>query len=146
MPLNIDWQQILIHLFNFVILAGGLYFLLYNPVKSFMDKRTEDIKKLEEEAKTKLSEAQRLEDEYQARLKAADDEIGLIKAEAVKTAEKLSAEKLLEAEKQRERIISDAKNDAERRRKKAIEESREEIVELAAKMAEKILREGAKNG
>ncbi len=28
-PLNIDWQQILLHLLNFVILAGGLYFLLY---------------------------------------------------------------------------------------------------------------------
>ena len=27
-PLNIDWQQILLHLMNFVILAGGLYFLL----------------------------------------------------------------------------------------------------------------------
>ena len=23
-PLNIDWQQILLHLFNFTILAGGL--------------------------------------------------------------------------------------------------------------------------
>ena len=23
-PLNIDWQQILLHLFNFVLLAGGL--------------------------------------------------------------------------------------------------------------------------
>ena len=38
-PLNIDWQQILLHLMNFVILAGGLYFLLYKPVKAFMDKR-----------------------------------------------------------------------------------------------------------
>ena len=26
-PLNIDWQQILLHLLNFVILAGGLYLL-----------------------------------------------------------------------------------------------------------------------
>ena len=29
-PLNIDWQQILLHLLNFVILAGGLYLLLYS--------------------------------------------------------------------------------------------------------------------
>ena len=28
-PLNIDWQQILLHVLNFVILFGGLYFLLY---------------------------------------------------------------------------------------------------------------------
>ena len=38
-PLNIDWQQILLHLFNFSILVGGLYLLLFKPVKSFMEKR-----------------------------------------------------------------------------------------------------------
>ena len=41
MPLNIDWQQILLHALNFVILVGGLYFLLFNPVKKFMAKREE---------------------------------------------------------------------------------------------------------
>ena len=35
-PLNINWQQILLHLFNFIILAGGLYILLYKPVKNFI--------------------------------------------------------------------------------------------------------------
>ena len=33
LPLNIDIQQILLHMLNFVILAGGLYFILYAPVK-----------------------------------------------------------------------------------------------------------------
>ena len=36
LPLNIDFQQIALHLLNFVILAGGLYLLLYNPLKNFM--------------------------------------------------------------------------------------------------------------
>jgi hypothetical protein len=31
-PLNIDWQQILLHLFNFTILFGILYILLYSTV------------------------------------------------------------------------------------------------------------------
>lgn len=39
MPLNIDWQQILLHLLNFTILAFGLYFLLYRPVRAYMKKR-----------------------------------------------------------------------------------------------------------
>ena len=39
MPLNIDFQQIFLHLFNFIILALGLYLLLYRPVVAFMDKR-----------------------------------------------------------------------------------------------------------
>ena len=40
-PLNIDWQQILLHVFNLIILTGGLYFLLYQPVTAFMKKRQE---------------------------------------------------------------------------------------------------------
>ena len=40
-PLNIDWQQILLHMFNLIILTGGLYFLLYQPVTAFMKKRQE---------------------------------------------------------------------------------------------------------
>ena len=39
LPLNIDFQQILLHLLNFVILAGGLYLLLYKPVNKFIKKR-----------------------------------------------------------------------------------------------------------
>ena len=38
-PLNIDLQQILLHFFNFSLLTGGLYLLLYQPVKAFMEKR-----------------------------------------------------------------------------------------------------------
>ena len=39
MPLNIDFLQILLHLLNFVILAGGLTFLLYKPVVKFLESR-----------------------------------------------------------------------------------------------------------
>lgn len=51
MPLNIDLVQILLHLLNFVILFAIMYFLLYNPIKKFTDKRIEYYKKLDEEAK-----------------------------------------------------------------------------------------------
>lgn len=147
MPLNIDWQQILIHLFNFVILAGGLYFLLYNPVKSYMDKRENEYKNLETNAKDKLSEADKLKAEYERRLEAADSEIEAKKAEALEKTEQLCSEKISDAKKQGERIIADAKAAAERQRKKTIEDTREEIVELAAKMAEKVLHgEDIKNG
>ena len=52
-PLNIDWQQILLHLLNFVILAGGLYLLLYKPVKTFLDKRQKYY--LEQDAKAEIT-------------------------------------------------------------------------------------------
>ena len=50
MPLNINFQQILLHMFNFVILAFGLYMLLYKPVVAFMKKREDHFADLEKQA------------------------------------------------------------------------------------------------
>ena len=57
-PLNIDWQQILLHLFNFTILFGVLYFLLYSPVKNFMQNRQRYFEDLDEQSKSDLKDAE----------------------------------------------------------------------------------------
>ena len=38
MPLNIDFLQVLLHMLNFVILAGGLSLLLYKPIVTALRK------------------------------------------------------------------------------------------------------------
>ena len=82
MPLNIDWQQILLHALNFVILVGGLYFLLFNPVKKFMAKREEYCRGMEEKAEQTLREAEQLKADYASQLETADAEIDRRRAEA----------------------------------------------------------------
>ena len=72
MPLNIDWQQILLNWMNFVILAGGLYFLLYKPVKQFMAKREEYYQELDQQVQEKLSQAEELKTQYQVKLDVAE--------------------------------------------------------------------------
>ena len=57
-PLNIDWRQILLHLLNLVILFLILYFLLYNPVKKFMEKRKKYYEEQDEKSKKTLAEAE----------------------------------------------------------------------------------------
>ena len=81
-PLNIDWQQILLHLMNFAILAGGLYLLLYKPVKQFMAKREAYYQGLADQAADKLREAEALKADCQAKLDASDEEIRQKKAKA----------------------------------------------------------------
>ena len=73
--MNIDWQQILLHALNFVILVGGLYFLLFNPVKKFMAKREEYCRGMEEKAAQTLEAAEKLKADYAAQLKTAGEEI-----------------------------------------------------------------------
>ena len=68
MPLNINWQQILLHLLNLVILIVGLYLLLYKPVKKFMKKREDAYKEREENTQAALDNAKAKEEEYSSRL------------------------------------------------------------------------------
>lgn len=138
-PLNIDWQQILLHLFNFTILAGGLYFLLYKPVKDFMDKRMEYYQGLEDEAVKKLEDAKNLEKEYKNRLEQVDAEISVKKAEAATETEELVNATLEEARKQKEKIIADAHNIAQNEKKKMLLEAKEDIVKLALAATKKML-------
>ena len=58
MPLNIDLKKILLHMFNFVLLFGIAYFLLYSPIKKFMDKRAAEYKEMDDEAKKALEDAE----------------------------------------------------------------------------------------
>jgi len=62
-PLNIDWQQILLHFFNFSILVGGLYLLLFKPVKSFMAKREKHYADMESAAVAREKDTEELKAE-----------------------------------------------------------------------------------
>lgn len=141
-PLNINFQQILLHLLNFVILAGGLYFLLYGPVKKFMDGRQKHYSDLKSQTEDELAKAKALEQEYRERLSAADAEIAESKAEAGRAAAEISDKIIADAEKKKEEIIADGRAAAERERRRAVDDAREEIVGLAVAATEKMMAEG----
>ena len=86
-PLNIDWQQILLHLFNFTILAGGLYLLLYRPVKEFMKKRDAYYQGINDQAEQLKQQADQLKKDYQQKLSEADSEIAQKRADVQKQLE-----------------------------------------------------------
>ena len=44
LPLGLDGMKILLHLFNFLLLMIGVTFLVYKPVKKFIEKRQNEIK------------------------------------------------------------------------------------------------------
>jgi len=75
MPLNINLQQILLHALNFVILAVGLYVLLYGPVVKFMDKRRAYFADMEKDAFQKQKKLDELEAEYNRKLENVNAEI-----------------------------------------------------------------------
>ena len=136
MPLNINLQQILLHWMNLAILTGGLYFLLYKPVKDFMDKRAAYYQELEAQAADRLAQAERLQ--AKAKLEAADDEIHDERMRAQQAASDAAQEQLAQAEEQARRIIAKAHAEAEQSKERALRESQREMRDLAAKAAKKL--------
>ena len=86
-PLNVDWQQILLHLFNFIILAGGLWLLLYKPVKNFMAKREAYYKDMDKAATDKLAAAEAEQQKYSGLVEKAQDEAAELKKKAMADAD-----------------------------------------------------------
>ena len=138
-PLNIDWQQILLHMFNFVLLFAILYFLLYKPGKKFIAKRAEYYANMDKEAQSKLENAAAAEKAGNERLAQVDAEIAEKRRIAV---EQFAADKeryLNAAQAESDRIMNKAKAEAQSIRDEMLRKTNEEIQEIVTAAAEKIV-------
>ena len=138
MPLNIDWQQILLHWMNLAILAGGLYFLFYKPVRQFMEKREAHYQQLDRQAEEKLEQAGQMKAAVEAKLAAVEDEAHEVRAKAQAAAQQAAGAQLEQAGKQAKQIVDKARAEAEQHRERALRESQRELRELAAQAARKL--------
>jgi len=138
MPLNIDWQQILLHLLNFVILAGGLYFLLYKPVKEFIAKREEYYAGRALDAERACADADALKAEYQKKLDEAESEIVRRRKEAEGEIEEERRTCIEGAQQEAKAILSKAQKAAEAKSRKALAESNKQIRDFALAAVEKL--------
>ena len=142
MPLGIDFLQILLHLFNVIILFGGLYFLLFGPVKKFMDQREEHYRQLDEEKNQALADAQQMKDDYDKQLQASADQILVERQKATREIQELRRQKVTEAQEEARRIIKKAEGEGSRRKEEIVAGAREEISNLIADAADKLLLDG----
>ena len=138
MPLNIDWQQILLHLLNFLILATGLTLLLYKPVKRFMKKREDEYAAREENTKKALEDAERKGAEYEQRLSDANARIAEMKKAAADEADAARSEKLRAAEREAKKIVENARVKARAEHDKIIDGIGDDIRDLVDAMAGKV--------
>lgn len=138
-PLNINFQQILLHLFNFAILFCALYFILYKPVKKFMDNRVKTYEDMDNEARLNLKEAEDKKEELNKKLQDFDLETKELKAKARAEIAEQKKAALDEAKKEAEEILLNASKEAENKKAEAIKDAEKEITEMIAKGTEKVL-------
>lgn len=139
MPLNINIQQILLHLFNFTILFAVLYFVLYKPVHNFMQQRTEGYRAREEKLQADLDAAARDRAEMQQRLETFEDEVREKRVAAERELEAMSDREKERARQEAERIVHAAQETAQHEREHILHTAQREIADLAAEAARRVV-------
>lgn len=140
MPLNIDFQQIFLHLLNFVILFAILYFLLYKPVRDFMNKRVRFYEEQDEKSKENFARSEAAKAEYEEKLSAADDEIMEMREQAQARMKEDRAKRLQQAQDEADQIVVKARERAAAEHDRIIESAQKEITEIVSEAAEKIIQ------
>ena len=140
-PLNIDWQQILLHLFNFTILFGALYILLYKPVRDFMAKRTDYYADMNSRTEDALREAESSRDAYDEKVRSFDEEVRTERAKMNKEISEQRESQLAQAKTDAEKIINDAKAEADREKEEIIASAQKEIAGMVTDAMEKLTLE-----
>ncbi len=138
-PLNIDWQQILLHVLNLVILVGGLYLLLYKPVKNFMAKRKEYYEQMDKKSNDNLENSEAIKKEINERLKNLNAEISQKKTTVNKEIEDYRNTELAKASKEAEDIVKKAMADGNLEKERILASANEEIKNLVCEATEKLV-------
>ena len=135
MPLNIDWQQILLHLFNFLILFAGLWVLLYKPVRDFMRKRRSEYEQQDAEAQKKQQDAEALHAQYEQQLADMDRDAEEKRAALQKEMDGYAELRRRSAQAEADAILQKAREQAAREKEKRVRDARREIAAIAPEAA-----------
>ena len=141
--LGIDIVQILLHMLNFVILAGGLTLLLYKPVTKVLAERRARFEALAEQSAAAKEESDRLQKAYAQRIADAEAEIAEERARSERESAEAAKAYLDAAKAKASDILSAAEAEAETRRAQILDSAQTEIGELVIASAQKLLADTA---
>lgn len=138
LDLQLLFDSILTLIAVFVLFLVASYYL-FNPVRNFMNQRTNKVSgDLEQAAKDK-EDAATLKAQYEAKLKEVDKEVDQILADARKKAVANESKIIEEARKEAAAIIQRAETEAELEKKRVANEVKQEMVNIASLMAGKVV-------
>ena len=121
--------------FLFIILS----YLLFNPVRQFMNNRRNTIANNIKDALEDKMEAEELKEEYEKKLKDIDKEADRILAEARQKALANENKIISDAKEEAAGIIAKAREDARLEAKAVENEMKQQMIAVAALMAQKVV-------
>ena len=124
---------------SMLLLFTILSYLLFNPVRSLLEKRRQRVLDDQETAKREKQEAIAYKEEYDRKLKEVDKEAQEILSAARKKAMQNEAKIVAEAKEEAARIIEQANAQIELEKKRALDDMKQEMITIASMMAGKVV-------
>jgi F-type H+-transporting ATPase subunit b len=132
-----DTQRVM----NFVVLAGGLYFLLRKPASKALRVRIEEIEKQLKDLEARKQAAEKELATYNEKIARLDQEAGQIATEYERQGKEARARIIEEAKAAAQKLEEQAKRNIEYEMKSARERLQAEVIEKALLKAESRLKE-----
>ncbi|MBS3819233.1 F0F1 ATP synthase subunit B [bacterium] len=133
-------RDLLAQALNFVVLFGGLTYLLYKPFRSLLNQRTQDIQNKLQEAEKSQKQAQKKLKEAQKRLKRVGEETEKMKKQSRKEGKKEKEKILQQAQEEVKTIKKDTQEEIENITSVGVQELKEYVADLSVQLAEQRIR------
>ena len=124
---------------SMLVLFTALSYLLFNPVRDMLEKRKQRVVDDQETAKREKAEAIAFKEEYDLKLKQVEIEAEAILSVARKKAKQNEMKIVADAKEEAARIIARANTEIELEKKRALDDMKQEMISIAAMMAEKVV-------
>lgn len=124
-----------IQVVNIVILVVILAKFLYNPVRKFLDGRTERIKNEIDSARTARNEALELKEHYEQLIANIEQEREEVLHQAYKKAVEKSDQMLFDAKREAELVYDRALGELEEEKQSMLNDMKRQIIEISVMMA-----------
>ncbi len=131
--------SVAIQLFNATFLAGIMTWLLYKPVGNMLAKRQNKIAKQLDNAAKDEAAAQYLKEQYQKKLEAIEAERKALLTQAKAEANSQSKQIIENAKVEAAKMIAEAKEEIAEEKQEMAEELRQQIIDIATLMTEKLI-------
>lgn len=136
--------SILLHVVNAAILLVALYFLLYKPVRKFMNARAAGVAKELQDVVDAKEQLRKDRTQTQAELDAAHKQAADVVAQSVAVAQEQAQQILEDAHNDAEQTLKRARTESEFMLQNARNEMRDEVANLGVLLAGKILQREVK--
>lgn len=137
--LGVEWQSIVLHLINLVILTVGLYLLLFKPVKKMIRERQEKIRQMEKENTDLNEEVKKMKSSTERVLSEAKQEAAVIRENATKLANQKADEIVAEACQQAKGLLTRTEEELAEERRKLASDIEKQITDVSVAVAQKML-------